>query len=332
MTSLGFAKDFVPSISYCEAKSFADQCEGLVPDSAECKTKIEIATKGCDEYLGSTTIIVWKKFNENIAEIVATLFLALSLLLASLNQFMRNQIARFKARLADPYIQRAPKYETFGLSAMVVGIGGCGKTSIVKALSASEHADPDVATAEALTYSLVNEVTVRKQNQTFRRLVRMYISDHVGQNFRSIFSTDFFKDSEIALLKKCVIVVVDLFPPVGHLDGVPRRKEFNLERIAENLEIYSDEMVQLITQNTKSGDSVVLFINKIDQLQEIDDTAIKRAKGHYRPLVNRLAGIKGLKLSVLVGSAGTGMGICGTEAGGSEGGLLGILVEASGPI
>jgi len=330
-SAAAFAQGGISS-EYCAAGNFSDQCTGLDPASAECTARQQLARQQCDAQMNSVSSKIFGFIKQNLADILAIVFAVSTIVVTGMARFFKNQAAKLKIRLADPYIEHAPRYETTGLSIMLVGIGGSGKTSLVRALSASDHAKPDVATAHSRTYSLANEVTVNQEAQSSRRLVRFYITDHVGQDFKTILESDFYRDAKISKLKKCLVLVVDLFTPTGETDAERAHQDFDGDRIKDNLEAYPDEMIQLLTSSLRPDDEIVLFINKIDQLRTLERQMLKKATDQYKPLTAKLKGIKGTKFSLLVGSAANGLNVCGTEANGSKGGLLGILVHGAEPI
>ena len=250
-------------------------------------------------------------------------------LLALLTRW-RIELGRLRERYIDPLHGKLPHLDQYAVNAMVVGVGGSGKTSIIRSLSACEEADPEIKTAVNQTYAIVNEVSVKgKDGELYRRVNRIYIDDHVGQQMASIFDTEMARRRGVDKINRCLIVVVDLFDVVDGDNGPLTRTAFDRRRIAKNLAVYTDGFIQILTSFLNDGDRFVVFINKIDGLQEVTLQAVEDAKAAYRPLTDKLYAVSGRKTSVVVGSAMRGLGLVSSDASGAPHSLLSILVRSA---
>lgn len=334
--------------AYCQApgQDFVSQCDGLdlTVAQAECDTRKALARQQCDvlsrDWGGALLEEIGKKQGEIIAAAAGVVAAALLLALAFLNNTLRNQLQRItgqlqniKRGLADPFLDPLPIYESFAVNAMVVGKGGAGKTSIIRALSASDRADPTSITATNLLFSIALEVTIGSdEKSTHRRLTRIFMSDHVGQDPATILKAEFYTNPRLGHLPKCLVIVVDLFPPQGLLSPKDGADTFDNTRIASTLQTFTPEHVRVITAPLSPGDQIVLFINKIDMLKSLTAGQQQAARSAYLPLAELLRGVGGARFSMIVGSADLGWGITGARADPDEPNLLAVLCRAAVPV
>jgi len=250
-------------------------------------------------------------------------------LLALLTRW-RIELGKLRERYIDPLHGKLPHLDQYAVNAMVVGLGGSGKTSIIRSLSACEEADPEIKTAVNQTYTIVNEVSVKgKGGELYRRVNRIYIDEHVGQQMASIFDTDMARRRGLDKINRCLIIVVDLFEVTDSDNRPLTRTAFDKRRIAKNLNLYNEGFVQILTTFLNDGDKFVVFINKIDGLQDITEQAVEEAKAAYKPLIDRLRAVNGRKTMVVVGSAMRGLGLVSSDASGAPHSLLSILVRSA---
>lgn len=306
--------------AYCLAGDYSSVCSGLdladPSQKQQCDARQEQEKSDCEAYLDSWASN-WEALSGFLAKLFSEhlefIFAAIAALFAAAAAYFRNRFEELRKRLFDPFIKRLPEYKTIGANVLLVGIGGVGKTSIIRALCGSTSINPAAATASNKLYSIAHEFDMKERDVTQRRLFRVFISDHVGQNFGTVPETPFYKEMKFADLPKCLVFVVDLFPvDDGHGEN-NLYDTFDEDRVAEHLSVYHKELVSVITNGLPAGSMIILFINKLDKLKNISPDQISKAKELFSPLIDLLGSIRGAELRVLVGSAATGQSIAGCE-------------------
>ncbi len=204
-------------------------------------------------------------------------------------------------------------------SIILVGLGGTGKTTIIKNLLNAKDAKPDERTKDYEIYSGYKASTLGDKNQDPEKCW-FYISDYLGQNVGQLISS-FIQQQKRTYSSMAygyvnsLILIVDLWPAKKNRksEDLPKQSRVDVSRIRQNDEQWNDTALDaifgLLTANLKY---VVLFINKVDLLTQRSDSAEKKVMDRYDKLINRLrkrADANGVKFSVILGSAryGTGM-------------------------
>jgi len=308
------------STAYCQAQDYKDVCaEG--EDPATCNPKIEKRTTDCAAHLDTPSVkweIAWEDIKVRTSEYIEEILGALALFFAAIAAYFKAALSRLRSRIFDPLIKRAADISTSGLNVLVVGKGGAGKTSVIKALAGSNEINPNVANSINEFYSISHEIDTDKQGIVSRRILRLYFSDHVGQDFSSIPETAYFKEKKLANLPKALIFVVDLFDAAERF-GVDALFEVpDSDRINDHARVYSPEMLDMITAGLQNEASIFLFINKSDKLNLPYSQIEKMCLDAFETLINRLRAIPGTQLTVVVGSAETGQSIMGAKTGVSK--------------
>jgi len=234
-------------------------------------------------------------------------------------------LEKYKNRIDDPVIKnRIPLARTKGVSVLFLGTGGVGKTAIIKALTGMNEANPAIQTEHLATYTLVKEteykVTLSKDKKKTpkRSLTRIYLEDTIGQNLNIGLKESRTREKRAKLIENTVVViVVDLFPMT--MKGTSYKSP-NKKRVNSNINLLDKTFMQAIRDAVPKASSVVLFINKIDQLGVISKESNELAKTLYSDLTdcirkylvsNDTAFIKKENLITIVGSAARGWGVCG---------------------
>lgn len=305
---------FAASEAFCEKGVMTDICteEGLDPGTPQCLTRIAEVAIECQNLPGGALDSI-KGFFDGIMSTdwnaLNTALTSLLLFVGGMLTYTRTRLSRVYTWLIDPQIKERP-LESHAVNVILVGDGGTGKTSIIQALSGSPDANPAAATAENALYSIAQETNVEAGESVRRRLIRTYISDHVGQNFGSIYETAFFKNHDLSVYPQCLVIVVDLFFPDKYGENL-RYDAPDESRVEEQKNVYTDKQIQQLTALLKPGSKIILFINKVDKIKSDISKAIDTAKEVYDPLIQSLQRTKGAELSVVVGSARMGIGVTG---------------------
>lgn len=205
-------------------------------------------------------------------------------------------------------------------SVIIVGLGGCGKTTLINRLSGDHRADSEIQTADYDRYFWSEKSSSVEPKYTY------YIADYKGQNIGTLIK-GLIKEQKIPYSPmtwgavNSLIFVVDVAEPYDK--NVQSATNFALEvkdswqgRIKQNVEQWSSTALDTIfgfttkpnanDPNVNSLKYVCLFINKTDLLPDMEDE-IKRK---YQPLHDAIrARCPGLKFELLLGSADKGTAI-----------------------
>lgn len=308
------------SIAYCQAEVFTDACSDG-EEATTCTPKVNERAAECSAFLDTTSVkweIAWDNFRAQIADYINEILGTIALFFAAAAAYFKTALSRLKSRIFDPLIRRAADISTSGLNVLVVGKGGSGKTSLIKALAGSSEINPNVANAINEFYSISHEIDTVKQDVVNRKVLRFYFSDHVGQDFSTIPETAYFQEKKLGNLPKAIIFVVDLFD-TGEAYGVDALYQApDPARIAAHTDVYIPEMLDMITRGLQNEATIFLFINKTDKL-DLPFSQIERlCLDAYDDLINRLRAIPGTELKVVVGSAESGQSVMGAKVGPSN--------------
>jgi len=269
-------------------------------------------------------------YTEIIGVLIAGLLAALAWLKISFNN-LRNNARKALSRLADPFISLDLEYDSRALNVVLVGEGGSGKTTIIRSLTAAPEAVPAIATDSISTYSLIQEMTVQSEQGEKRRLFRIFIDDYVGQNLPEALEDDAINNRLQMIPATLLVIVVDLFPYEKDTQN-SLKKEIDTDRVAYQIGIYNEPVMQILLRRAQSSKYVVLFINKIDMISPLSPKKISDAIAAYKPLIEKLEDKRGRRLHVIVGSARAGNGVVGYDEGHEDQkSLLQIMHDASEP-
>ena len=244
-------------------------------------------------------------------------------------------VSRLEDRVLDPFFLRPVEYEQFATNLILIGEGGSGKTTLLHALTAASEANPDIATAESCTYTLVHEISVEKQGKVERRLTRIYAEDYEGQRWVIGSQNKNLSIRQRAITSSTLVIVVDLVSPSSKNDLSKKLDAIDKARVRHQLEAYGEQSIQTLTHliDPAAQRQIVLFINKVDLVQQPIDVVRADAKKAYSRLIERLEDVRGAEFHVLIGSAATGLGVVGYDEGHkSQRSLLKFVIDKSSKI
>jgi GTPase SAR1 family protein len=203
-------------------------------------------------------------------------------------------------------------------SIIIVGLGGCGKTTLINRLSSNHRADPEVQTSDYRLFSW------SEQSDSVEPKFTYYMADYRGQNIGTLIK-GLITEQKIPYSPmtwgavNSLIFVVDIAKPYNKNT---QTKDFTLEvenvwqeRVQYNIDQWSGTALDTIfgfttkpsnNPNFNSLKYVCLFVNKIDLLPNMENE-IKIA---YQVLSDALlVRCSGLKFELLLGSADKGTAV-----------------------
>ena len=214
-------------------------CSSLDPSTAPCPEGAD--AKACAEY--RQTLVenckdlsqpwfkrsnfgdIWEAIASPVAAVLITLVTVIcGVVITWLNSKMKRfqELAR---RTADPFIPNPPPFEHFATNVLLIGMGGSGKTTLIRALTGAKEANPNIGTDEASNYSFVSEISVEKEGNLIRRLYRIYVDDYVGQDYDAGVSNSKHAARRQHISSSTLVLLVDVFPKRSTTDPRPRTKK-----------------------------------------------------------------------------------------------------------
>ena len=320
----------------CSALQTVQECRAtLVEASAASGT--ENKPKGDNGWI-STLEKVWGVFFA-AALAFMTLWARVKLEFKRLKQKYDEVFGKYKTRNIDPTPDiREAEFLSQGINVVLIGTGGAGKTSIIRALTAIGAAEPIQATAGMDLYTLVQEVHSQREGSTnvFKRSTRIYIQDHKGQEtLRAFANNRALQERENFVPNTMFVFVMDLFSPT---DETPPYIRPNANRVNEQVQYFSNpETLQFIRDMTTEVNrtSVVLFINKVDMILPLSIAKLSEIKTRYKPLYDAIRGaFNGYAPYQILGSAAEGWGVSGVNPADPmrDRTLLEIIIGEAGPM
>ena len=194
---------------------------------------------------------------------------------------------------------------------MIIGLGGVGKTALIRALFHNTDADYTKSTDQYTEYR--TDLEVDSQHGRSRRCC-IFVGDYRGQNVGQLIA-EFVSQQKRPYpalsygFVNSLILVVDIFPP-NNSDLKRKRKTPDLKRIRQNVGEWSDTALDaifgLLTKETLSY--VCLFINKWDRLDS-DKSVVLKPFERLCLRLKKKADTNQANFQVVLGSAIRGDGV-----------------------
>jgi len=308
-----------PIQQFCGNPSAANTAVCLAYKKSECPDGLSILL--CDKklsqgFFGGLFEQIAK--NAQLRDAAGLLIIGVLTLLVGMAS---QKIRVLDARLGDPMRlrPRTSGYRTRGVNVILVGLGGAGKTSIVRALSGCGEANPAAATVPRLKvklYSVVQEIDVIDgESSLLHDLNRIYIEDYEGQQFGNRLHDGTVRKREELIPSTVIVLVVDLFyPSKPSNQKLPSRDSWEESRVRENLKQYPEGVLNSIKLMTPKCSRVCLFINKADLVQPYDDHVEAAIMKRFQPLREDIDNeFQGCETTTIIGSAASGWGVSGVD-------------------
>ena len=195
-------------------------------------------------------------------------------------------------------------------STILLGIGGTGKTTLIRSLFNDPRANPNIKTAKYAIYSKSEEVPA----ETPAKRCVFYISDYRGQNLGDLIRA--FVEQQIKPYSEMryghinsLVLIVDLVkPPASQGNHAQMVNSYDEERVLRHLQEWNDQALDAVFgMMTDELKYACLFINKYDLIEDHTvemEANIKRAFGPLRDALEERC--DGVNFDVLIGSARNG--------------------------
>jgi len=207
---------------------------------------------------------------------------------------------------------------------VLLGAGGTGKTSIVRALAAMSKANPAISTGEVELYALASDVAVLVQeevesggtaapqvvNVKLKTRVKLNVLDTVGQRPEQLVTTGLLRNNSPTI----VVLVVDLFRSTNGVVSQQAKGAIEKKRIAEQLALWNPAHLKALLANGHLGRiaGFVVFVNKVDLLDVKLSEAMTEARSEGRKFAESILSVAHVAAPpVVVGSAALGWGVSG---------------------
>lgn len=175
---------------------------------------------------------------------------------------LRQETSDLRKRLAGPRFKLPQRSEEQYVRVAIAGLGGTGKTSLIRKISACRLADPRKKTGFARTYSIVRETAYEDHTE----VVRVDLEDYRGQNASDLLES--IRRSEKEFPVTSLLLMVDLFEVAeggsNSASEPSQGKLWDQARVDKHTREWSDQMVGILMDSLPDLRHVGLFINKAD--------------------------------------------------------------------
>jgi hypothetical protein len=214
---------------------------------------------------------------------------------------------RARARLKALHLPPPVRDDETRNSILLVGIGGVGKTSLIRALT-DPAAEPDT-TGPFQIYKHFEELG--NEPSGIKR-THLYFADYRWQNLTDLIGRFILGQKQpycplrYGFLNSLIMVVDVMDPPKYPGEVIQKAKNFSQKRVEDHLKEWSSQSIQAILGlfTRPQLKYMCLFINKIDLLIDYDEAMENEIKEAYLPLLRELDEAReGVRFECKLGSA-----------------------------
>ena len=278
----------------------------------------------------------------DMATIIGSVITAVTMAIVAIIGWIREANQR-KRRVHSEGVQRVLEDRLDGItrpikvekghkrnSIMLLGIGGAGKTSLIRTLFDNPAAKPEDATENYDMYRISISTKTFRQDGALEgkdatsndapqgEKCTLFIGDYRGQNLGTLVRT-FVLQQKMSYHPMAygyintLILVVDIIPPPPNRDGpFPEpQAEADTKRVRVHNQEWNDTALDaifgLLTRNSLSH--ICLFINKFDLITDSSAESERKIIKKFQRVASRLrerANGAGASFEILLGSAKTG--------------------------
>ena len=233
------------------------------------------------------------------------------------NYFSRRKIKEIRRSYLEPY--QVPTTDRRNII-LLIGLGGTGKTALIRSLLDNEEASPEERTGSfdiyysTYTSGKIHDSTWNSKQQKMQLKYWFFIADYIGQNLgtliRGFIQQQKREYSPLAFgYVNSLILVVDLWPPKKNRNDPPilPQSSADKDRIETNIAQWNDTAIDAVFGLlTEEIEYVCLFINKVDLMTDRDPGSDEFYIHAFDAIKERLNKRCGDKVEVLLGSAKDG--------------------------
>jgi signal recognition particle receptor subunit beta len=226
----------------------------------------------------------------------------LKLKFSSLENELRNETEKseqLSRRLAGPRFSLPEKSKEKYVRVAIAGLGGTGKTSLIRKISGCRLADPRRKTGSAKTYSFIKEIAYEDRTEVYR----IDLEDYRGQNVAELLTNIHASDKRFPVT--AIIMMVDLFETESDMATFEGENVYWDEtRVNKHLREWSDSLIGALLAATPEVKYICLFINKADLVNVPIKTVSREIESLFVPIISSFKARGADKLiKILIGSA-----------------------------
>lgn len=217
---------------------------------------------------------------------------------------LRRQTSELQRRLAGPRFELPPKNSERYVRVAIAGLGGTGKTSLIRKISGCRLADPRKKTGAARTYSIVRETAYEDHTE----VLRLDLEDYRGQNASDLLESVRHAENDFPVTS--LLLMVDLFEVADEHTGASTHpspgKLWDQARVDKHIREWSDQMIGLLMDTLPDLKHVGLFINKVDLIKAAVADHEYEIRNLFAPLITSIRARSSDRLvKIYLGSATT---------------------------
>lgn len=234
----------------------------------------------------------------------------------------RAKIRKIRRSYQQPY--QVPTKDRRNIT-ILIGLGGSGKTNLIKTLLDNDQANPNERTENFdIYYSTYNSGVMekigrrtKKQKSSEQYKYWLFISDYKGQNLGTLISAFIQQQKrEYSPLAyghiNSLILVVDLLAPKKKKNDpeISPQDHMDMARIKKNIEQWNETALDAVFGLlTRELEYVCLFINKVDLMTQRGHEKDQSYIEAYDELKTKMDKRYGSEVEVLLGSAQDGTNV-----------------------
>jgi GTPase SAR1 family protein len=215
---------------------------------------------------------------------------------------------RLKGRLKALHLPPPVRVDETRNSILLVGIGGVGKTSLIKALTHDLAAEPDTIGP----FKFYKHVEELGNEPSGIKRTNLYFADYPWQNLTDLIGRFLLEQKQpycplrYGFLNSLIMVVDVTESPKYPGEIFPKAQNFSQKRVEDNLKEWNSQSIQAILGlfTRPQLKYICLFINKVDLLVGYDEAMENEIKEAHLPLMRELKEASdGVRFECLLGSA-----------------------------
>lgn len=225
-------------------------------------------------------------------------------------RYLKRLNGKIKSELRGITLPKQTDVDESRNSTILLGIGGTGKTTLIRSLFNDPRANPNIKTAKYAIYGKAEEVPAERP----AKRCRFYISDYRGQNLGDLMRAFVeqqmkpYSEMRYGYINSLILIVDVVKPPTSQGNHIQMVTSYDEERVSRHLQEWNaqalDAVFGMMTDTLKY---VCLFINKFDLIESHSVEMESNIRSAFEPLRHALEErCDGVNFEVLIGSARNG--------------------------